>query len=193
MTDDVTIRRYRQGDRNAVWTVHDRAFRASPVEFDPELNRYLRRIPEFFLDAGGEFLVATVPTGQGDSEVDPADGGANGNGPATGDETVVGCGGFLPSTAERSSVRPGAPVVADEDTVEVRSVRVDPDHQGRGIDRDLVRDLEDRARDRGFDRVVLDTNVDLTAARGLYRSLGYEAAGREAIHGFELVYFEREL
>lgn len=189
MTEDVTIRRYDPGDRNAVWAVHDRAFRASPVEFDPEMNRYLRRIPDFFPDSSGEFLVATVPADRGatgGTRPDPTE-------DAPGDERVVGCGGFLPSTAEGSSVRPSAPVDPDGETAEIRSVRVDPDHQRRGVGSALVTGLQERAREAGFDRMVLDTNVDLAGARGLYRSLGYDPVGREAAHGFELVYFEREL
>jgi len=40
---------------------------------------------------------------------------------------------------------------------------------------------------------VLDTNVRLSAARGLYESLGYGAIGRESRSGVELVYYERSL
>lgn len=191
MTDEFSIRRYRPPDENAVWAVHDRAFRASPVDFLPELNRYLRRIPDFFLDPGGEFLVATVPA----DPATPSDGGTDADPPAYGpdDERVVGMGGLLPSTAEGSSVRSTAPVDPDGDTAEIRSVRVDPDHQRRGIGRGIVRELEGRAREAGFERTVLDTNVDLASARALYRSLGYERAGTESIEGFELVYFERDL
>lgn len=192
MTDEFAIRRYRPAQKNAVWAVHDRAFRASPVEFLPDMNRYLRRIPEFFLEPGGEFLVATVPvppgdpSGSGATSADPPDYGPD-------DERVVGVGGYLPSTAEGSSVRPGAPVDPDEGTAEVRSVRVDPDFQRRGIGRTLVRELEDRAREAGFERMVLDTGAGMEPARALYRSLGYERAGTESIDGFELVHFEREL
>jgi len=182
MTDECSIRRYRPADKNAVWAVHDRAFRASPVEFLPEMNRYLRRIPDFFLGSGGEFLVATVPVPPGD----PPDYGPD-------DERVVGVGGSLPTTAEGSSVRPGAPVEADEDTAEIRSVRVDPDYQRRGIGASIVRELEECARDSGFERMVLDTGAGMKPAQALYRSLGYERAGTESIEGFELVYFEREL
>lgn len=59
VTDDFTIRRYQPPDANAVWRVHERAFAAASIPFDPELDRDLRRIPEAYLD-GGEFLVGAV-------------------------------------------------------------------------------------------------------------------------------------
>ncbi len=71
-------------------------------------------------------------------------------------------------------------------------MRVDPAFQGRGYGRRLVETLEDRAREAGFARMVLDTNVALRGVRALYESLGYRAVGRED-RGVELVYYERPL
>jgi ribosomal protein S18 acetylase RimI-like enzyme len=179
---ELSLRRYRPTDRNAVWTVHERAFRAAPVDHDPELNRALRHVSRTFLDGGGDFLVGTLAA-------PPADPGEYG--PA--DERIAATGGYLPSTADASTVRPGSPVEADERTVEVKSVRVDPAFQRRGFARTLVSELETRARAAGFERAVLDTGEDLTAAQSLYESLGYDRAGEESYRQFELVYFEREL
>ena len=168
MTDSLHVRRYEPADRNALWYVHDRAFRASPVEFVPDVDRYLRRVPEAFL-ADGEFLVGTLPTAEaGPTPYDP------------GDERVVACGGFQPR---------------DDRTAKLRSVRVDPAVQRRGYGRTLVTALEDRAREQGYERVTLTTSEDLRAARGLYESLGYERTGREyvpAFDGYEVAY-RREL
>lgn len=176
MATDLHVRRYEPGDKNAVWHVHDAAFRASPVEFIPDLNRYLRRIPESFL-TNGEFLVGTLDAADaGEGEHGRADGGAYGRE----GERLVACGGFQP---------------AGDDAVQVRSVRVHPDFQRRGYASTLVTELEGRARDRGFERVVLHTGADMTAARGLYESLGYERTRREyvdAIDGYQ-VHFEKRL
>jgi ribosomal protein S18 acetylase RimI-like enzyme len=188
--DDVSIRPYVPADKNAVWEVHDRAFRAAPVPRYPELNRHLRHVPDRYLDPGGEFLVATVPVPPAEPvrgpDGDPLEYGRAG-------ERVVGLGAFLPSTVEESTVRPGAPVDPDSSTVEIRSVRVDPEFQRRGIARSLMTELHDRARERGFERAVLDTGVDMDAAQRLYESLEYERVGRESFLEFELVYYERPL
>lgn len=176
------IRRYEPPDENAVWLVHDRAFRLSDLEFYPELNRHLRHIQDSYLDPGGEFLVAVA-------DVPPAEPVAYGRD----GERVVGVGGFVPSTCETASLRPDSPVSAGDRTVVVKSVRVDPDFQRRGIARSLMAELEARARDAGFERSVLDTGEDLTAAQSLYESLGYEVVGRETVAGFGLVFYEKRL
>lgn len=176
------IRRYDPGDRNAVWQVHDRAFGHAHLDHDPELDRHLRHVEARFLDEGGEFLVAVVDV----PPADPAEYGHDG-------ERVVGFGGFLPSTCDTSSVRPTSPVDADPETAEVKSLRVDPAFQRRGAARSLMRELESRAADRGFERAVLDTGEGLTAAQSLYASLGYDRAGTESLRGYELIYYEREL
>jgi len=176
------VRAY-DGARDAVWSVHDRALRASPVAFDPELDRHLRSVRKTFLGPA-TFLVGVV-------DVPPAPADPDGRGPEG--ERVVAVGGVLPTTADAASIRPSSPVDPDPGSVEVRSLRVDPAFQGRGYGRRLVRELEDRARAVGFERAVLDTNVRLTAARGLYESLGYEETGRESFDAGELVYYERSL
>lgn len=75
----------------------------------------------------------------------------------------VACGGIR-------MVRPG-----DDGAVryEIKHLYVAPGGRGHGLGRDLLGELERRARTFGADEVVLDTNDSLTAAGGLYRSSGY--------------------
>ena len=57
--------------------------------------------------------------------------------------------------------------------VEVKRLFVDPAARGLGLGRRLLGWCEDRARDRGASRLVLDTHGVLTAARALYLSAGF--------------------
>lgn len=57
--------------------------------------------------------------------------------------------------------------------VEVKRLFVDPAARGLGRGRRLLGWCEDRARDRGASRLVLDTHGALTAARALYLSAGF--------------------
>lgn len=59
-------------------------------------------------------------------------------------------------------------------------MRVDPEYQGRGYGRRLLEALEARARERGVDRIVLETNERLEAARALYETRGDEEIGRKS-------------
>ena len=152
---DLRVRRYEDHDKEAVWRVHERAFRAALPEFYPAVDRDLRDVPGNYL-AEGEFLV----------------------GERAGE--VVACGGFRP---------------VGEATVELKRLRVVPKCWREGYGAALVRELERRARGRGFERAVLDTSEYLDAARALYRSLGYEETGTEHHEAWdvELQQFAREL
>ncbi len=55
----------------------------------------------------------------------------------------------------------------------VLSIAVHPLYRGYGIGKRLMRELEERFRDRGVKRIYLEVSVDNTIALNLYRRLGY--------------------
>lgn len=78
-------------------------------------------------------------------------------------------------------IRDGAKVVGyaglaavDMDEAEVRTIGVDPAHQGRGLGRQLLDDLLDAA---GGARVMLEVRTDNEPARTLYESVGFTTLG----------------
>lgn len=75
------------------------------------------------------------------------------------DGTPIGCGALRP--------------INDAD-VELKRMFVAPPHRGRGISRRILVDLETRAKQRGFTRLVLETGDVQHAAIGLYQSSGYQ-------------------
>ncbi|MCU1417840.1 MAG: hypothetical protein JWP32_2014 [Schumannella sp.] len=66
---------------------------------------------------------------------------------------------------------------APETEWEVKRVYVTDDYRGRGLSKELMLDLEQRARTAGMLTMVLQTGALQPAAHGLYESLGYERAG----------------
>lgn len=74
------------------------------------------------------------------------------------DQRVVGCGALR-------SLSPGV--------VEMKRVYVQPSHRGLGLGQRLLQALEDRARERGDQRIVLDTLQRLKSANQLYEKNGY--------------------
>ena len=70
-------------------------------------------------------------------------------------------------------VEPGA------DEGEVKSMRTDPRHLGRGVGRTLLRTIVADARRRGLVRLSLETGTDASfaAAHRLYLSEGFEPCG----------------
>lgn len=152
------IRRYDPEDAKRVWEIHERALRASPVEFveDAAADDDLDRISEEYLDTGGEFLVGLI------------------------DDEIVAVGGFKRH---------------DENTAELRRMRVHPDHQRQGYGERLLNELEARLRERGFDRVSLETNSRLLAAQRLYETHGLEEIHRETDSelGEEFITYQKQI
>jgi ribosomal protein S18 acetylase RimI-like enzyme len=56
---------------------------------------------------------------------------------------------------------------------ELKRMYVVPAYRGRGLARDLLRHVEDSAREAGADAMVLETGGPQVAAVGLYRATGY--------------------
>lgn len=163
---DLRVRRYEPRDADAVWDLHERALRDVGA-FDEEyahLDADLRRVPEAYLDAGGEFLVGDrVPDG-----------------------SVVAMGALQPATAVDHHEDEH-----DPDAGVVRRMRVDPAHQREGYGSAILTELETRAPDLGFNRLVLDTTPRQTAAMALYESFGYEETHRETMPAGEMVFYEK--
>ena len=87
------------------------------------------------------------------------------------------------------------PPLGDTGGAEVLRVRVHPATRRRGIGRALMKELEDRARSRGFFEFNLDTATNQPEAVAFYRALGYVEVGRESRPewSWTLVYFTKQL
>ncbi len=74
----------------------------------------------------------------------------------------------------------GALKQLDERHAEIKSMHTAAEARGRGVGRDMVRFLVDHARDRGFERISLETgSMDAFApARALYASTGFAPCER---------------
>ena len=159
---DPRIRRYRPGDGTAVRSVHERALREAGTD------------PEDVPDNDDLRRVERAYLGSG-GEFLVVDLGT------TGEPQVVATGGYKP---------------ADEDggteTAELFRMAVLPEFQGQGHGGRVLAGLERRAKDSGFERVVLSTAAR-QGSGGFYAAHGYRETGRERYGEYELVRFEKQL
>lgn len=176
----VRLRPYDPRDAEAVWTLHEWALRDAGVDpSDVPGTEDLRDVPGSYLDVGGAFLVGVVDEGGADAADDRP--------PATFDGRVVAVGGLLPNEAGHADERtvPGA--------AELHRMRVAPTHQRRGHGVRLLRALERRVAEAGFDPVLATTAARQAAAVAFYADHGYEAVARSTEADYELVHFEKDL
>ena len=69
-------------------------------------------------------------------------------------------------------------------TAQLRLLLVEPSARGLKLGERLVAECEHFARMCGYRRIVLWTNANLAAARGIYRKAGYRVTSSEAHHSF---------
>jgi DNA-binding MarR family transcriptional regulator/GNAT superfamily N-acetyltransferase len=88
--------------------------------------------------------------------------------------------------AERDGVRLGAVFLVRKSAAmaQLRLLLVDPAARGTGLGKRLVEECIAFARSAGYRKLVLWTQSELAAARGIYQKAGFRLVGREKHHSF---------
>jgi DNA-binding MarR family transcriptional regulator/predicted GNAT family N-acyltransferase len=87
----------------------------------------------------------------------------------------------------------GALKLRPDPVPEIKRMWVDTAARGLGVGRRLLHELERHTRERGHDRVRLDSNKALTEAHNLYRSAGYQPIERFNDNPYAHAWFEKVL
>ena len=70
------------------------------------------------------------------------------------------------------------PLAGEEGTCELQKMYLLPQARGRGVGRALMERLLKAARDRGYERVYLETLTGMDAAQRLYEGFGFQRVDR---------------
>jgi putative acetyltransferase len=62
----------------------------------------------------------------------------------------------------------------DDQTAEIKRMYVKQKHRGRGISKLILSELEDKAKELNFNRLVLETGLKQPEAMNLYSKFGYK-------------------
>jgi ribosomal protein S18 acetylase RimI-like enzyme len=124
----------------------------------PEGSAYVETLRGFGFDGDCVVLVATDGAGEAGSD------GANPDGAAT--DGVLG-------TITLELFGPESELARDETEADVRAFAVAPRAQGRGVGRELLRAVIERAEKHGVRRLRLCTQPAMLGARHLYETTGF--------------------
>lgn len=169
MADRLQLRRYRPTDTDRVLELHEDAMRDVGAFVESVTDPDLENVGEVYLDSGGEFLVGER------------------------DGRIVAMGAFRPATGYITDFLDGLP----DRTAELKRMRVDPAYQQQGYGQQVYDELEQRARERRFAAMVLDTSPNQVGAQRFYEKNGFKAVHREHLEfdgdPFELICYLKSL
>lgn len=102
-------------------------------------------------------------------------------------------GEFVVGIVDCKIVAMGAFRKISEDVAEIKRMRVHPDFQRQGFGQKIYNELENRAKTKGFTKLVLDTTPIQAAALKFYAKNGFKETHRTNNSGIEMIYFEKRL
>jgi ribosomal protein S18 acetylase RimI-like enzyme len=169
MGSGLSIRRYQQSDLDRVRELHEIAMREVGAFIEGAPDPDLQDIEGAYLDADGEFLVGEI-------------GGE-----------VVAMGAFRPATGYITEFLDGI----SGNAAEIKRMRVAPEHQKNGYGTQIFAELQERAQERDYTELVLDTGPTQEAAKRLYEANGFEEQSREQIEIedqiFSLIFYRKNI
>jgi ribosomal protein S18 acetylase RimI-like enzyme len=100
-------------------------------------------------------------------------------------------GEFFVGLLDNHIVSMGAYRKYDNDTAEIKRIRIDLEYQRKGIGQLILTALENSAKDRGYKRLILDTTSRQMPARKLFERSGYKETKRKIYQELEIIFYEK--
>lgn len=102
-------------------------------------------------------------------------------------------GEFLIALINNKIIGMGAFRKVDNQTAEIKRMRVNREHQGKGIGTLILSSLIQKAKERGYKKLILDTSTNQAAAKHLYEKRGFKEFKRGKTEHLENIFYELEL
>lgn len=102
-------------------------------------------------------------------------------------------GSFMIAELEGKIIGMGALKRVNAETAEIKRMRVLPEYQGKGLGTKLLKLLEGRAKELGYERLILDTSLQQQAALHVYTKHGYKEYKRGKLGGLDTVWLEKSI
>lgn len=103
-------------------------------------------------------------------------------------------GDFILGEIDGKVVAMGAFKKIDQETAELKRMRVHPDFQRRGFGYEILKELEKRAKEMGYKKMILDSAKDWYKAQNFYHKNGYEEISSGKVKGdYNAIFYEKYL
>jgi GNAT superfamily N-acetyltransferase len=102
-------------------------------------------------------------------------------------------GEFLVGIEDDDLVATGGYEPVGDDVVVLKRLRVDPGHQRKGYGAGLLSELESRAREDGYEAMIIDETGMNTTAQAFLEDRGYQVTGTSIHLGTELLSYRKRL
>jgi GNAT superfamily N-acetyltransferase len=100
---------------------------------------------------------------------------------------------FIVGIKDGALIAMGAYRKIDEGVAEIVRMRVHPDYQGKGFGYKILAQLEKIAAQSDFNELVLETDERLSNAIKLYQKNGYLYWKQEEIHGYNCIWYKKDI
>ncbi len=98
-------------------------------------------------------------------------------------------GEFLVAVLDNKILGMGAIRKIDNDTAELKRMRVKTDYQGQGVGSVILESLIERAKKLWYKNLILDTSSKQESAQNLYKKFGFKEEKRVKTEDFETIHF----
>ncbi|OXM82514.1 GNAT family N-acetyltransferase [Paenibacillus rigui] len=102
-------------------------------------------------------------------------------------------GEFFVGLMDNRIVSMGAYRKYDNDSAEIKRIRIDQEYQRKGIGQLILTALEKSAKEKGYKRLILDTTIKQFPAIKLFERNGYKETNRKLYKEMEIVFYEKEI
>jgi GNAT superfamily N-acetyltransferase len=102
-------------------------------------------------------------------------------------------GDFLVGESGGRIIAMGATRMQSPNSAEIKRMRVAPEYQRAGLGQQILEALERRARELGFERLILDTTVEQAGAQQFYLKNAFREIGRGPLGKWSVIYYEKSI
>lgn len=103
-------------------------------------------------------------------------------------------GAFIVAIFDKKIIGMGALKKIDNETGEIKRMRLDKKFQGKGVGKAIYKKLEEKSKSLGYKKLILDTTTKQKVARSFYKKYGFKEIKRDFLRdNMDIIFYEKYL